>query len=199
MILMLLMNSLKRLRINNMATLKEFIGTTNIYSEMSGLNNQVPWDDFFDEPSLHAMLLINHGNKEVYEGFNGVPIRTIANMIITKHMFNWQQMKKVIPTTIDISKGEGRTLTETITENGNRNNTSDSVNKVAAYNSDTLITNDGNNLTGNEVTTGTRTKTLTDSKSDLSLAFNHLLLIEKNNIMDVVIKDVSNFLTLSIY
>lgn len=182
-----------------MATLKEFIGTTNIYSEMSRLNNKPPWDDFFDEPSLHAMLLINHGNKEVYEGFNGVPIRTIANMIITKHMFNWQQMKKVVPTTLDISKGEGRKLTETITENVNRDNTSDSINKVAAYNSDTLITNDGNNLTGNETVVGSKTRTLTDSKSDLNLAYDHLLLLEKNNIMNVVIKDVSDFLTLTIY
>lgn len=199
MILMLLMNSLKRLRINNMATLKQFLGTTNIYSEISRMNNQVPWDDFFDEPSLQGMLLINHGNKEVYEGFNGLPMRTIATMIITKHMFNWQQLKKVIPTTIDISKGEGRKITETITENETRDNTSDNVNKVSAYNSDSLITNDGSNSNGNETVTSSKTRTLTDSKTDLNLAFNHLLLMEKNNIMNIVIKDVSDFLTLSIY
>lgn len=155
--------------------------------------------DVVDVPKMDMMLSLNHGQKTVYEGIGLKTINEVAQMLSLLNKDKWKKSILLESNIDDIGMVNTRKLTETIIENESRINNRDNINKVSAYNSDEMINNDGSNSISNEGLDSTKTRTITDGVYDINNAYKNLSSMSKNNIMEMIIKDVSNFMTLSIY
>lgn len=148
---------------------------------------------------LDAMLGLDYGDRLMFSKMVALPIATVSANIVSLYKDKWLKLIDIQATEIDVSSGATRKQTETISKKEVRNNTTDNVNKVSAFNSDDLINNDGNNSTGLDDLEGDSTRVLTDSQISLVNAFNNLSLLDKSNILKTVNKDVASYLTLDIY
>ena len=178
--------------------LAEYLGQTNIFTELMEVGSN-PIFNIENNQNMNMLLKLNHGDKVVFDKFNTISIKEVAQMLMLQHGKNWQRVIDVSVNGLNIGASSVHTVTETTTETESRINSREDLNKVSAYNSDELVTNDGTNSNNNENVNGDKTRILTDEVSDYATQFNNLSLSIKNNIIDIVITDVSNFLTLSIY
>lgn len=178
-----------------MIKLSEFLKQGSLFNELETIK-PMPFLSVDDNAVLDSLLILKYGERTVYSKLLTTPFPDIAKMLVKTHGDYWDGLLKIDGDELPSSR---RTLTETITTNENRNNTRDDKNVVAAFNSDDLITNDGTLVVGVDDLTGNKTRTLTDENTSLNSAYYHLSLQQKNNIMNVVLMDVANFITLSIY
>lgn len=177
--------------------LNEYLGKGNLISLLvvSGV-------DFLqgkDAVTLNSLMLVNYGERELYSKFELLELQEISDMVALIHSQHWQDLIALKASEINPIYSQTNTLTETVTETGNTTNTSEKLNKVSASNSDVLITNDGDSANQNENKQGETVRTLTDHKMNVANAYNNLSLSAKNNIINIVIKDIVDFLTLTIY
>lgn len=178
-----------------MIKLSDFLEHGSLFNELETIK-PMPFMSVDDNVVLDSLLALQYGERTVYSKLLTTSFPDIAKMIVKTRGDYWDGLIKIDD---DEPSNKKRTLTETITTNENRNNTRDDKNVVAAFNSDDLITNDGTLVVGADDLTGNKTRTLTDENTSLHSAYYNLSLQQKNNIMNVVLLDVANFLTLSIY
>lgn len=178
-----------------MIKLSEFLAQGSIFNELETVK-PMPFLSVEDNAVLNSLLTLKYGDRTVYSKLLTTPFPVIVKMLVKTHGDYWDGLIKI---DADKPSNSKRTLTETITTNENRTNNRDDKNVVAAFNSDALITNDGTLVVGADDLTGNKTRTLTDENASLNSAYYNLSLQQKNNIMNVVLLDVANFLTLSIY
>ena len=148
---------------------------------------------------LDDVLLIEYGERTLYSPIANMPLDKIGFYVGSRFSNKWHNLVLLHESITDVTDLNGTLETETVTESENRNNVRDDLNKISAYNSTELIDNDGMNSTSNESVTGETVRTLKNGSNDINEKFNNLSSIEKNNIMNTVVKDVVNLLTLSIY
>lgn len=150
---------------------------------------------------LDAMLGLDYGDRFMFSKMVTLPIATVAANIVALYKDKWLNTVAALGVSpiADIGAGSSKRTTETINKTEARNNSRDDVNKVSAFNSDELITNDGTTSTGEDDLTGETQRTLTESNISLINAFNNLSLLDKSNILKLANKDVASYLTLDIY
>lgn len=178
--------------------LAQYLGQSNIFTHLMALSDN-PIFTIENTQRMDMLLKLNHGDKVVFNKLESVSVESIAEMLAVQHGKNWKRILDVSLNGLNIGASSVHTVTETTIEKESRTNVREDVNKVSAYNSDELVTNDGANSNNNENVNGDRTRLLTDEVSDYKTQYNNLSLSIKNNIIDIIITDVSNFLTLSIY
>lgn len=149
--------------------------------------------------TMNTLLMVNYGERVLYEKFELITVPEISDMIALIHSVHWLDLIALKASEVNPIYNSSNTITETVTETGNTINTNESVNKLSAYNDDELIVNDGSSINANENKQGERTRILTDNKTDFNNVYNNLSLSAKNNIINIVIKDIVDFLTLTIY
>ena len=149
--------------------------------------------------TMNNLLLVKYGERVLYSKFELLTLQEISDMIALIHNQHWQDLIALKASEVNPFYTSTDTLTETITETGNTTNTSEKLNKVSAYNDDELIVNDGDSSNQNENKQGETVRTLTNNKMDINNAYNNLSLSAKNNIIELVLKDIADFLTLTIY
>lgn len=148
---------------------------------------------------LDAMLESDYGDRFMFSKMVTKPISEVSANIVALYMDQWKKLVEVTSMDFDIGSGATKKTTETIKRVEGRTNTRDDINKVSAYNSDELINNDGATSTGSDDLTGDTDRVLTEENINLVNAFNNLSLLDKSNILKTVNKDVSTYLTLSVY
>ena len=157
---------------------------------------------FFADTSpaeLDQMLTIMYGGRIMASSFMGVDIALAGKFISKLYGEKWLALISFNSNPIDIGAKE---VTKTVgIENtvGTKVDVSTSENKVSAFNSDVLITDSGADNTLDENTTKGVNKDATVSVIDWQTAFNNLSTVERTNIITVVLKDVSTYLTVSVY
>lgn len=149
--------------------------------------------------TMNTLLMVNYGERVLYEKFELITVPEISYMIALVHSVHWQDLIALKASEVNPIYNSSNTITETVTETGNTINTNENVNKVSAMNDDELTVNDGSSSNANENKQGERTRILTDNKTDFNNVYNNLSLSAKNNIINIVIKDIVDFLTLTIY
>ena len=156
---------------------------------------------FADTPptELDQMMAFMYGDRMVASSFIGVDIALAGKLISKIYGEKWTALIRFNSTPIDIGAKE---VTKTVgSENmvGTKVDVSTSENKVSAFNSDVLITESGADNKLDENTTRGVNKDSTVSVIDWQTAFNNLSTAERTNIIAVVLKDVSTYLTVSVY
>ena len=178
-----------------MSNLKEFINGASLFSAIQTVN----FFPFFEgnEAVLDLMLIINYGNRQVFEPFEGNDINSIATMLILNFEQTWNSYVKM--GVILENPNDRREVTETIDRTEERLNSNDSTDKVSAFNSNTMVDDKGSSVSGTDDLTGLTTRTLTDEQINVTTMFNRLSSTTRNSIVKSVLDDIAGYLTLSIY
>ena len=180
-----------------MLKLSEFILIDGVFDHIHRVKPDLPFLGDGQNEVMDRLLMLDYGDRLVYRKLTPFPASQICEMIVKKYGHNWDALIEI--DALNKLANNTRTITETTNNTETRNNERDSKNLVSAYNDDTLITNDGTQSTTVDDMTGTETRTLTDETINLKTAYNNLSLSDKNNIMNIVLKDVASFITVSIY
>ena len=180
-----------------MMTLNEFILIDGVFNHIHTLKPDLPFLGGGQNELMDRLLVLNYGDQLIYRKLIPFTAKQICEMVVKQHSHKWVALLELEK--LNKLANKTRTITETTTNNETRNNTRDDKNLISAYNDDTLITNDGLLSIGSDDLTGTEKRTMTDETIDLKNAYNNLSLSDKNNIMNIVLKDVASFITLSIY
>lgn len=148
---------------------------------------------------LDQMLSLTYGQRMVASAFNSFDINAAGKFITKLYGEKWKSLIEFNITPPDLgaksitkTKGNQNTV-------GTKNDVSTSENKVSAFNSDALITDTGSNNELNENITQDIVRDSSVSVIDWQTAYNNLSLSERTNIISVVLKDVSTYLTVSVY
>ena len=178
--------------------LRGYLTGGSIFTAIQTSNN---YPFFAETPpiELDQMLVIMYGDRIVSSSFIGVDIAIVGKVISKLYGEKWSALIRFNSNPIDIGAKE---VTKTVgSENmvGTKVDVSTSENKVSAFNSDVLITDSGVNNKLDENTTRGVNKDATVSVIDWQTAFNNLSTVERTNIIAVVLKDVSTYLTVSVY
>lgn len=153
-----------------------------------------------NSPQGMDLMLDNlYGQRVLFSAVINKPLEDVAKMIVMLNGSKWKKLIEIDLFDFDNHGGNVRKLTETITENQTRTNTRDDLNKVSAFNDDTLVVNDGVTSTGNEGVDNSKIRTLSDGNYSLNSAYYSLNLSTKNHIITLVMQDVASFMTKSIY
>ncbi len=176
--------------------LREYLDGVNIFALMDAIN-PLPFTPPLQLVNLDLRLKVIYGNKPLFSSFEGLDPEIVANLLVLDFSEKWEKLIDVLAQAGNVNPR--REITETITSGETRTNTSNTLGKVSGFNSDELLTNDGSEVEGLDVSDGERIRTLTDSQINLQLTFNMLNVIDKNSILQTVMADVSKYLTLSIY
>lgn len=179
-------------------TLHDFLQTGDLFGAINILA-PLPFITDANPAKLNILLDDMYGQRKLYSSMKTKSVDDVAELVVILYKDAWDKLILIEAIDFDIGGGATRKMTETITENENRNNTRNDVNKVTAYNSDVMIDNDGLNSIGTEGLDKTRTRTVSDGQYSIQTAFNDLQLITKTNIITTAIKDVADYMTLIIY
>lgn len=180
-----------------MMTLNEFILVDGVFDHIHTFKPDLPFLGDGQNEVMDRLLMLNYGDRLVYRKLIPFPANQICEMLVKQHGHKWDALIEIGE--LNKLADSTRTITETTTNNETRNNTRDDKNLISAYNDDALIVNDGSLSTAADDLIGNGTRTMTDETINLKNAYNNLSLSDKNNIMNVVLKDVASFITLSIY
>ena len=180
-----------------MMTLNEFILIDGVFNHIHTLKPDLPFLVGGQNEVMDRLLMLNYGDRLVYRKLIPFTAKQICEMVVKQHSHKWVALLEL--ETLNKLANKTRTITEATTNSEIRNNTRDDKNLISAYNDDALITDTGLLSNGSDDLTGVETRTMTDETIDLKSAYNNLSLSDKNNIMNIVLKDVASFITVSIY
>lgn len=155
---------------------------------------------FIVNPDLmDTRTLIDYGERTVYSAFEVLPEQQLYELIVDKFSDKWNRQVLIEADKINLMSDV--TSSETKTGSSNKDVTRNDVvkNQVSGYNSNTLITEGGNdnNSTGNDSVT--YSDEILKGNYSISNLYNNLKDYQKTNILESTIKDVVQYLTLSIY
>lgn len=176
--------------------LAEFLDNESIFKRIQSLN-PYPFFDTYSPEQLDELLIYNFGERLVYYKIISLSLDSVANLIYTQFNDSWLNMINI--QSFNIADGNIKTVTENTVNNSVSTGSNNNTHKVSAFNDVELIddySDVGNNTNTND---GKGEKIVTEKNKTLQGVYNNLLLTQKVNIMNTVIKNVANTLTLDIY
>ena len=180
--------------------LSEFIAGKEFFQELQAISGgELPFLTEVHAPEVYnTVLVLNYGQRKVFDPMVDVDFTTLARMIYMKHRERWLRLveRELLSSG---NQNKRREVTETISSTEDRVSESIGINKVSGFNSPTMIDNDGSTSTGSDGLIGEVTKTLVDEQIDVKNTYDMLTISARDSIMESVVSDVSSFLTLSIY
>ena len=179
--------------------LSEYMENNDLWGEIATEVPALVFIGSIGAASLNSALVYNFGERQVLPKVETLPLHRLARLIANQFRTTWERMELVELTANANLAGAVDATTETTTNEETKANTKDDVNKVSAYNSDTLMTNDGSNSVGSENLSGEKTKVVSRQNKSLETSFKNLDILKKNAIIQSVTRDVANFVTMSIY
>ena len=179
-------------------TLNEFLNQGNLWSRVLSLATDTV-KNIATADKLKVNSLFKHGNKTVFDKALLLSDDELASDIILTYGDKWNSLITAELSNLDITMADGRMVKEVITHTNTKTGSVDNENKVSAFNSDVLVTSDGTHSSNTDTDDGTKTRTLNDGVGGLNSLLNNLSLLQQTNIINVVVNDVVNHITLSVY
>ena len=179
-------------------TLNEFLNQGNLWSRVLSLAPDTV-KNIATADKLKVNSLFKHGNKTVFDKALLLSDDELASDIILTYGDKWNSLITAELSNLDITMADGRMVKEVITHTNTKTGSVDNENKVSAFNSDVLVTSDGTHSSNTDTDDGTKTRTLNDGVGGLNSLLNNLSLLQQTNIINVVVNDVVNHITLSVY
>ena len=180
-------------------SLTKYLGTSNIFDIIKGIYSFPFLEPAGQTVTMDQMLRVNYGSRAVFSGFIDINVDDVAKHIISVYNDKWDKAIIAASNINNLAANSSRKIKGTVSEMGTGNTQSETENKVSAFNSDTLVTDGGASSTSDNTTTRDTDRESTDETFNLKSLFDNLPLVERTNIINIVLKDVSNYLTVSIY
>lgn len=181
-----------------LVNLKTWLAGGSIFTAIQTAEN-FPFFADSTPAELDQMLSLTYGQRMVASAFNNFDINTAGKFITKLYGEKWKVLIEFNITPPDLGAKSITKTTGNQNTVGTKNDVSTSENKVSAFNSDALITDTGAHNELDENITQDITRDSSVSVIDWQTAFNNLSLSERTNIISVVLKDVTTYLTVSVY
>lgn len=178
--------------------LRGYLTGGSIFTAIQTTNN-FPFFVGNDAADLDYMLTLNYGQRLMFSAFIDVPVNTVAKHIVKLYGDKWDGLIKFNESGANIGAVSSVKTTGKQKTTGVKTDNTDVTNKVSAFNSDELLVDTGSTTVGDENTTQDVDRDSLVETFNIQTAFNNLPLAEKTNIINVVLKDVANYLTVSAY
>lgn len=178
--------------------LRGYLTGGSIFTAIQTTNN-FPFFAGNDAADLDYMLTLNYGQRLMFSAFIDVPVNTVAKHIVKLYGDKWDGLIKFNESGANIGAVSSVKTTGKQKTTGVKTDNTDVTNKVSAFNSDELLVDTGSTTVGDENTTQDVDRDSLVETFNIQTAFNNLPLAEKTNIINVVLKDVANYLTVSAY
>lgn len=159
----------------------------------------LPFFDTVPPAQLDVQTVLSFGDRFMFSKLVTVTVAQMSVNIVSLYKDKWTKLVEVLAYDYDVMANTSKKTTDVTHKTEARDNTRDDVSKVSAFNTDDLITDTGATSTGADNLTGDIDRTLTEANISLSDAFNNLSLLDKNNIIQTVIKDAASYMTLDVY
>jgi len=179
-------------------TLSEFLGVQGIWGRILALS-PFPFIAQFTPEFMDKHLILNHGDKIVFHKIPSLGLDYVAQDAVHNFTQKWTDLISIESLQLNIGADNTRKVSETLTHAETRINTQENLNKVSAFNTDELITNDGSNSSHSDDIDFNKTRVLTDEDLSLEQAYLNLSLKQKNIIISTVNSDLASLFTLDIY
>lgn len=175
--------------------LNQWLNGDGIFEAMNSIRILPFLED--DLTELDQLLVMYHGERTLFKPVETVSVQVMAKMLLTQLVDRWFLYVKQAALLDTVNNKT--VLTETVQDNQTRINVREDVNKISAFNSTELITNDGSDSEGSDEFTGSKTRTLTNEQINARNDYELLSTGSKRSILNAVVLDVSEALTLNIY
>ena len=179
-----------------MATLREYLSTGSLWTEIKNIES---FPFIINPEDLDFQNKIQFGDRTLFEPYSEIELKDIAPIIVNTFSEKWNKHVSLDTDSINMFGCDETQNTKTSTGSTTDTGSGNSTNKVSVYNEDTLINDSGTDNTS----TNTKDVDLTDTEKNAKIsyenAFKNLNDLEKLNIINSVLKDVSIYLTLQLY
>lgn len=155
--------------------------------------------DFISYSLLDLETKIKYSGREVFPVFDDVSSSDFSNVVEALFASKWRLLISVELGAEDLFSEYSLAKNSTNNETGTTEVDGENANNTAAYNSQTLIKDSS---TTNQTTTNETSNVIGDSleyKKSIKQLFDNLKLVDRVNIIEIMIDDVVNYLTLNIY
>lgn len=180
----------------NEISLEQFLENESIFTRIKSLN-PYPFFDKITPLNMDKHLLMFYGERIVFNKMIGFDLDTIASLIVGVNGDKWENL--ILANGLDILSGAERTVNENNSSNVLNTGANTRTHKVSGFNDPELIEDNADVESNTATVDNTDTRLLTEKTKSLQTAYNNLQLHKKLNIIESVVKDVSNYLTLDIY
>ena len=142
---------------------------------------------------------IHYGAKPMLPSLENVTSNAIAHMLNNMYMKKWEQLANIYLNDFEVGFDSSTTTETNVVTASNKDIATANTQQVSAYNDENMSDVSGEVDSINEQGDSEQTTTVTIiNKSIQSIDFQRALL-ENSNISDVICKDVSQLISLSIY
>lgn len=176
--------------------LEQFLENESIFTRIQSLS-PYPFFDKMNALDMDKHLIIFYGERIVFNKMIGFDLDIIASLIVGVNGDKWENL--ILVDGLDILSGAERTVNENNSSNVLNTGANTRTHKINSFNDPTLIEDNADVESNTATVDNTGTRLLTEKTKSLQTAFNNLQLQRKINIIETVVKDVSNYLTLDIY
>lgn len=182
-------------KVKEMVTVNDLANFPQIFTELKKLNSYL----VMNSERLTNLFLVKYSQCIVNPSIIPLTPYQIADLLTFEFSKKWEILLTEFWVGFNLGARQVNKVTETITRKENRLTDKDDLNKVSGFDSEVLITDNGLSSKTKDDLTGTETKTTTNEIIDMETAFNNLSMQMQNSIIETVLNDVKNFITLSIY
>lgn len=172
------------------------IGDDDIF-KMIGDVKAFPFVD--DSIVMTESLLLKYGDRKLFSKMEGVSNESLARLLVLNFGVKWDKLIEADNLNLDIGSGSIQTIDEKADHREGRTNTHETTNKTGAFNSADLVADSGVDGVVSDDLEGDSNKSTSIKFTSIENVYKNLSLLEKNSIIDVILQDVSSFLTLDIY
>lgn len=158
-----------------------------------------PFPFITDAKQLEYMLLLNYGQRTVFTPMEGVDVNDMAAQIILAYKDKWDKVFDLSNSLGNIGATQSRKIGGKVTTNKTEKADGETINSTAAFNSPDMMKDNAVDFNNEKTTTTEVINDGTDETISLKAAFTNLPLLEQTNIINVVLKDVANYITVSVY
>ena len=176
----------------------EWIEENSLFTEINTIK-PFSFIDSYGAEKLDLLYKTRYGLKTIPRSIEGLTVKEVANIIVISYGFNWENKYTLLTDEIMLGVDSKTVTNETVSDDEIKVLDSSNTNQVSAYNDDTLSTNDSSSDNLNEDRQRDKTTNEESTRKSLNAIKSQLELFNSNFIIDVVCKDVSKALSLSIY
>lgn len=178
--------------------LKDYVNSYNLWAAIKAEKN-FSFIDEISEDVLNMFLVVSSGEREVFDAFENIDPSYVVKFLVSHFGEKWLELEELFNLNFPVGADKVKVTSETGGENKTENNSSEQVNKTSGYNSEELVNEGGNNSSSAINWEREGTKEIESYEKSKRLSIETLNSSAAQSILKTVTKDVTNFLTISIY
>lgn len=192
------MKNLKKRKWGDSMQFNEWLGDNSLFTEIQNIE-PFSFIESYGATNLDMLYKMSYGTRTIPKSVEKLSVKDVANIIVISYGENWINKHELLTNEILLGVDFKTVENETLSDDTVRTSSSDTTNKVSAYNDDELVTNDNSSDSMNDEALKEINRNRDSTKTSMNAIKSQLELFNSNFIIDVVCKDVSKTVSLSIY